>query len=144
MPPFSAFNDAVRCCCRKRRSCWMSSFSAFNDLGCTTVRSGVVTPFFGRNKPFLNLQVPGIDIAVDWLIQHPTDQYTPKVQETIHSCLRFFFFPIYTYFLRITFVNVPPFRNSYPGSRGTHSSLFATTVRAFVLIARNCISHVQN
>ena len=39
-------------------------------------------------------------------------------------------------------VNLPPFRNSYPGSHGTHSSPFPTTVRAFVLIARKI--NVQN
>ena len=42
MPSFSAFCDSVRCCCRTRRSCWMSSFSAFNDSNCIAVRSEVV------------------------------------------------------------------------------------------------------
>ena len=50
-------------------------FSVFNDWGCTTLRSGVVRLLGGvKIYTFLNLQVPGIDIAMDWLVQHPTDQ----------------------------------------------------------------------
>ena len=53
---------------------------------------------FGQNKHFLYVQVPGVDIVVDyynWMVQHPTDEYTHlKVQET-HSCmLRAFFFSV--------------------------------------------------
>ena len=33
-------------------------------------------------------------------------------------------------------VKLPPFRNSYPGSHGTHSSPFPTTVLAFVLVSK--------
>ena len=147
MPSFSAFYDSVRCCCRTRRSCWMSSF-----IECLqwvvlyqvllTVRSEVVRLWGDQNMHFFDLQVPGIDIAMDWLIQHPTDQYTQqKCRKYIHLCLRLFC-PIYVSFLRITFVNLPPIRNSYTGSHGTHSPPFPTTVRAFVLIERTI--NVQN
>ena len=68
----------------------MSSFSDFNDSGCTTDRSGVLRLFFCQNKHFLNLEVPDTDLAMDWLIQHPTDKYTPKVQG-IHSFMLEFF-----------------------------------------------------
>ena len=44
-----------------------------------------------------------IDIVMDWLLQHPTDEYThaPKSAGNtfIHACV--FFCPIYAYFLRI-------------------------------------------
>ena len=33
-------------------------------------------------------------------------------------------------------VKLPPFRNSYPGSHGTHSSPFPSTVLAFVLVSK--------
>ena len=126
MPSFSDFNDSVRCCCRTRRSCWMSSFSAFNDSGCTTVRIYVVELWgilFCQNKHFSNLQVPDIDIAMDWLIQHPTDQYTQqKFKKSIHLCLRFFLSHLRGFSAHY-FVNLPPFRNSYQGSHGMHSSL---------------------
>ena len=98
--------------------------------------------FFGQNKHFLYVQVPGVDTVMDyyyWMVQHPTDQYTHlKVQE-IHSCmpLAFFFFLSHPrVFSAHDFVKLPPFRNSYPGSPGTHSSPFPTTVLAFVLVAK--------
>ena len=41
------------------------------------------------------------------------------------------------------FIKLPPFRHSYPGSHGTHSSPFPTTVLAFVvLVAKK--KRVQN
>ena len=104
----------------------MSSFSAFNDSGCTTVRIYVVELWgilFCQNKHFSNLQVPDIDIAMDWLIQHPTDQYTQqKFKKSIHLCLRFFLSHLRGFSAHY-FVNLPPFRNSYQGSHGMHSSL---------------------
>ena len=91
---------------------------------------------------FFNLQVPGIDIVMDWLIQHPTDQYThQKCRKYIHLCLRFFRSHLRVFSAHYI-VNLPPFRNSYPGSHDTHSSPFPTAVRAFVLIARKI--DVQN
>ena len=39
-------------------------------------------------------------------------------------------------FLAHDFVKLSPFRNSYPGSHGTHSSLFPTTVLAFVVVPK--------
>ena len=86
------------------------SFSAFSDSGCTTVRSRVVSFLGGQNIHVVNLQVPGSNIAMDWLIQHPTDQYIhQKCRKYIHLCLRFFFCPIYAYFLRITLSISLPF-----------------------------------
>ena len=69
------------------------------------------------------------------MVQHPTDQYTHvKVQET-HSCMLLAFFLLCRprVFSADDFVKLPPFRNSYPGSHGTHSSPFPTTVLAFVV-----------
>ena len=40
-------------------------------------------------------------------------------------------------------VNLPPFRNSYPGSHGTHSSPFPNSVGALVLIARKKKVHIK-
>ena len=70
------------------------------------------------------------------MVQHPTDQYAHlKVQE-IHSCmlLAFFFRSHPRVFSVHDFVKLPPFRNSYPGSHGTHSSPFPYTVLAFVVL----------
>ena len=111
----------------------MSSFSVFNDSGYTTVRSEVVALFCCQSGHFLNLPVPGIDIAMDWMVQHPTDQYTrtKKCRNTfIHACV--FFLSHLRVFSAHYFVKLRPFRNSYPGSCGTHFSLFPTTERAFV------------
>ena len=97
--------------------------------------------FYGQNKHFPYVQVPGVDIVIDyyyWMVQHPTDQYTHvKVQET-HSCMLLAFFLLCRprVFSADDFVKLPPFRNSYPGSHGTHSSPFPTTVLAFVLVAK--------
>ena len=114
----------------------MPSFSAFNDSGCATARGGVVRLFSCQIKHYLNLQIPGIDITMDWLIQHPTDQYThQKCGKYIHWCLRLFLSHLRVFSAHY-FVNLPPFRNSYPGSHGTNSSPFRTTVLTFVLIAR--------
>ena len=90
----------------------------------------------GVVKKLLYLQVPGIYIVMNWLAQHSIDQYTlQKCRKYIHSCFCFFLSHLHVlsahYFLKL-----PLFRNSYPGSRGTHSSPFPTAVRSFVLIAR--------
>ena len=53
----------------------------------------------------------------------------------IHACV-FILLSHPRVFSAHDFAKLPPFRNSYPGSHGTHSSPFATTVLAFVLIAR--------
>ena len=83
-------------------------FSAFYDLGCTTVRSGVVGLLGGgQNVHVLNLQVPGIEVAMDWLIQHPTDQYTHQTcRKYIHLCLLFFLSYLHV-FSAHSFVNLP-------------------------------------
>ena len=68
--------------------------------------------FCCQKKPFLRLQVPGINIAVmDGLLQHSTDQYThaPKVQEIRPFMLACFFCPIYAYFQRISLSSSLPF-----------------------------------
>ena len=96
----------------------MSSFiAAFNDL---------------------YLQVPGVDIVMDyWLVQHPTDQYKHQKVQEIHSfMLALFFLPHSREISAHDTVKLPPFRNSYPGSHGTHSSPFPTTVLAFVQVAK--------
>ena len=50
--------------------------------------------------------------------------------------LAFFFLSHPRVFSAHVFVKLPPFRKSFPGSHGTHSSPFPTTVLAFVLITR--------
>ena len=83
----------IRACCR----CW----SALELWG-----GG-----FGQNKHFLYIQVPGVDIVVDynsmigWYCQPPSDQYTQLIVQEIHSCMMlafFFFCTILVYFLRMT------------------------------------------
>ena len=119
------------------------SFSAFSDSGCTTVRSRVVSFLGGQNIHVLNLQVPGSNIAMDWLVQHPTDQYThQKCRKYIHLCLRLFLSHLRVFSAHF-FVNLLRFRNAYPGSHGTHSSPFPTTVFAFVLIGRKRIFRIK-
>ena len=76
---------------------------------------------------------------MDWLVQHPpNDQYTHATKKSgntfIHACV--FFLSHLRVFSAHYFVKLPPFRNSYPGSHGMHSSPFPTTERAFGLIAR--------
>ena len=124
--------------------CWMSSFSAFNESGCTTVGSGVGSFFFVNFFFFLNLPVPDIAIARDWLLQHPSDQCThaPKSAGNAFIHAYVFFLPHLYVFSVHYFVKLHPFRKSYPGSHGTHSSPFPTTERAFVLIASK--KNVQN
>ena len=71
-----------------------------------------------------------------WMVQHPTDQHTHLQVQEIHSCmlLEFFFLSHPRAFSAHDFVKLPPFRNSYPGSHGTHSSPFPTTVLACVVL----------
>ena len=91
--------------------------------------------FFGQNKHFVYLQVPGIEIVMDRLLQNPTDEYTHAPRSAgntfIHACV-FFFLSHLRVFSPHYFVKLPPLRNSYPGSHGPHSSLFPSTARAFV------------
>ena len=71
------------------------------------------------------------------MVQHLTDQYTHlKVQEMHSFMLAFFFLSHPRVFSAHDFVKLPPFRNSYPGSHGKHSSPLPTTVLAFVLVAK--------
>ena len=111
MPCFIAFNDSLRCSCRTRH-CRMSSFSAFNYSGCTTVVRRGVAIFFCQNKHFLYLQVPGIDIAMDWQVHHPTPNrsiHAPRSAGNtfIHACV--VFLPHLHVFLRITLPSSLPF-----------------------------------
>ena len=90
-------------------------------------------------KTVLIPPVPGADIVMDyWLVPHPTDQYTHQQVHEIHSFMLAISFLLShpRVFSAHDFAKLPPFRNSYPGSHGTHSSPFATTVLAFVLIVR--------
>ena len=72
------------------------------------------------------------------MVQHPADQYTYQKGQEIRSCMLFAFFFLFhpRAFSAHDFVKLPPFRNSYPGSHGTHSSPFPTTVLAFVQVAK--------
>ena len=116
------------------------SFSAFNDPGCTTVRSGVVRLLGGVKIYFFQPPDTWYSYCYELVNTAPNGSIqTPKVQE-IHLCLRFFLSYLRVFSVHY-FVNLPPFRNSYPGSHGTHSSPFPTTVRAFVLIARKLNIH---
>ena len=53
--------------------------------------------FFGQNKHFVYLQVPGIEIVMDRLLQNPTDEYTHAPRSAgntfIHACVFFFSVP---------------------------------------------------
>ena len=93
--------------------------------------------FFFVISFFKYLQIPRNDIVINWLVQHPTDQYThQKVQESTFICACVFLSVPSTRIFCALIYKLLPFRNSYPGSHGTQSSPFPTTVRAFVLIAR--------
>ena len=50
--------------------------------------------------------------------------------------MRFFFLSNARVFSAHDFVKLAPFRDSYPGSHGTHASPFPTTVLAFFLVAK--------
>ena len=98
--------------------------------------------FFWPKLHFLYVQVPGVILLwitsyYYWTVQHPTDQYTYlKVQE-IHSFMHaacVFFQSHPRAFSAQGFVKLRPLRNSSPGSYGTHSSLFPTTVLASVVV----------
>ena len=76
-------------------------------------------------------------ITIGWCSAQPINARTKKCREYIHACcLRFFSLSYPRVFAAHEFVELPPFRYSYPGSHGTHSSPFPTTVLAFVLISR--------
>ena len=97
-----------------------------------------MTFYFGQNKHFLYVQVPGVDIGMNcfWMAQHPTDQYTHLNMQETHSCMLLapFFLSHPRVFSAHDFVKLSLFRNPYPGSHGTHSSPFPTTVLAFVVL----------
>ena len=122
----------------------MSSFSAFNDSGCTTT---VELCFLCQKTYFLYLQVPGVDIVMDyyyWMVQHPTDQYTHQNVQEIRSFILVLFVLSHPRVFSVQyFVKLPLFRNSYPGSHGTHPSPVPTTVRAIALIARKQMSRIM-
>ena len=73
----------------------------------------VELPFcFCQNKHFLYLQVPGIDIAMDWQVHHPTPNrsiHAPRSAGNtfIHACV--VFLPHLHVFLRITLPSSLPF-----------------------------------
>ena len=97
--------------------------------------------FFGQNEHFCTSRYLVLILLwvtyYYWMVQHLTDQYTHlKVQEMHSFMLAFFFLSHPRVFSAHDFVKLPPFRNSYPGSHGTHSSPFPTTVLAFVLVAK--------
>ena len=79
---------------------------------------------------------------MDWLIQHPTDQYThQKCRKYVHLCLHFVF--VSSTRISGALLCQSPFRNSYPGSHGTHSSPFPTTARALVNREKNKCSELS-
>ena len=63
--------------------CHNSMLSIIRAVHC----SGVVSFFL----QILYLQVPRIDIAMDWLVQHRTDQYMHHKSQEIHSFMLAFF-----------------------------------------------------
>ena len=79
--------------------CHHSVFSMIRGVLLCVVELG---GFFRQNNHFLNLHVPGIDIAMGWLIQHPTDQYKRQSAGNALLYVCAFFCPIHAYFLRIT------------------------------------------
>ena len=134
MPSFSAFNDSVRCCCRTRGSCWMSSLSAFNDSGGTAC-SGVVRGGGLSKNCYTSRYLVFILLWIGW---HSTQSINTRSKSAGNTFIHAFvsFCPIIHVLSAHYFLKLPLFRNSYPGSRGTHSSPFPTAVRSFVLIAR--------
>ena len=142
-----------KCCCRTRRSCWMSTFSSltrvtfrlwiaipkrdysFSDLGCNTVTtSGGVVIFSSVKINFLYNSRYRYWCCYGFAFTAPNRWIyarTKKRRKYINSCLRFFLSHLRVYSSQY-FVKLPPFCNSYPGSYGTHFSSFLTTVRAFV------------
>ena len=133
MPPFSAVNDSVRCCCQTRRSCWMSSFVQccfqwFGLIYCCC--SGVVRVFFGHNIFFIP---PGTWCwyyygLLDGTAPNRSIHATKSAGSTFIRACGFFFDPILAYFLRMTLSS--SLRSLYPGSHGTHSSPSPTAVLA--------------
>ena len=104
----------------------MPSFSAFNDSGCTTLWSlsffwVKITIFYTSRYLVLILLLFG------WYSTQPINTRTKKCRKYIDSCLRYFFLSHLCVFSAHYFAKLPPFRNSYPGSHGTHSSPFPTT-----------------
>ena len=73
---------------------------------------------------------------MDWLIQHPTNQYTHQTCRKYNNLCLLLFLTHPLVFSAHYYANLLPFRNSYPGSHGTHSSPFRTTVLAFVLVSK--------
>ena len=95
MPSFSAFRDSVRWCCRTRRSCWMLAFSAFNDSGCASVRSWVVSFLLSKETFF---KTPGTwykYCCYGWIATalNRSIHTHPKCRKYVHSCLRVFSVP---------------------------------------------------
>ena len=72
-----------------------------------------------EGKGDIMTQVTGIDIVMDWLVQHPTDQYTHLKVQDIHSFMLAFSLSHLRVFSAHYFVKLPPIRNSHPGSHGT-------------------------
>ena len=94
---------------------------------------------------FLNLQVPGVLILlwIGWYSTQPIDIHAPKSAVNTFICGCDFFMSHLHIICAHYFVKLPPFRNSSPGSHGTHSSPFPTTERAFVLIPRKKYSELS-
>ena len=144
MPSFSALNDSVRCCCRTRRSCWM--YVIIHSV-LSMIRAVLLYVLdlwgFGGGSKCARFEPPGTWYWSCYGLANTAPNrsiHTPNVQE-IHSFMLAFFSVVSTRIF-CAFLCQSPFCNSYPGSHGTYSSPFPTTVRAFVLIARKI--YVQN
>ena len=84
-----------------------------------------------------------IDIVMDWLLQHPTDEYThaPKSAGNtfIHACV--FFCPIYAYIRRSTLSSSLPFVTHIRGHMvrtSLPSSLLVPCVPSFTREKKKC------
>ena len=73
---------------------------------------------------------------IGWYSIQPIDTHAPNSagNRFMYACV--FSVPSTCIFCALL-VNLPPFRNSYPGSHGTRSSPFPTTMLTFVLVAKN-------
>ena len=118
MPSISAFNGSVRCCCRTRRSCCMSSFiqSSFRWFGLTPT---VVVELWGGGLAKINKFYTSRYLVliffwiIGWYSTQPINTRTKRCRKYVHSFLRFFFFfffcPILAYFQRMTLSSSLPF-----------------------------------
>ena len=98
-------------------------------LSCYTLYLLISSP---KDKPSLEVKY----------ITRPTNTSTKKCRKRINACHYYFLSHLRVFSVQY-FVKLPLFRNSYPGSHGTHPSPVPTTVRAIALIARKQMSRIM-